>query len=455
MIKTSFFELFKIGPGPSSSHTVGPMIAAKRFHEELSAFFEAKSPKGNYQIQVDLYGSLADTGVGHGSDRAILAGLFAFSPISVQVEDLNQYFSEKGQLYCLKFAQEEIKFRHSDIIFNYNINPYRHPNSMKFSLVDSGNSILESIFYSVGGGFVEEEGSIPEERISPVHQYKDMSSFMHLVESEQADMIEFLYENEMAISGLSKEQIQQRFDQIIKTMCESVERGLESEGVIPGGLDISRRAKDMYKKSKSLSKTTNFFSKLNAYALAVSEENACGHIVVTAPTNGAAGIIPAAIYYLSEDCNFPLKKLRHALMIAGLIAFIIKENASISGAELGCMAEVGSATAMAAALLTYSYDGSLKEIETAAEIALEHSLGMTCDPINGLVQVPCIERNATGIIKAYNAYLLASARQSDALISLDRVVEVMKQTGRDLSEKYRETSSGGLALYGWGNMPGS
>lgn len=457
MISTSFFELFKIGPGPSSSHTVGPMFAANTFRKEVLAFL-ASQETGEWQIHVDLYGSLADTGKGHGTDRAVLAGLFGYTPIDVDVEKLNSYFAAKGDAYRIPFGDAELPFNETDITFHFGTNPYRHPNALSFTLKQGNRAAIESIFYSVGGGFVEEEGVTVEADSAdspPMYPYRNMAEFTAMAGESDATLIEMLYANEQVLTGSSKAQIDEKFRHIIRTMLDCVERGLSAEGILPGGLHVNRRAKQMFENAASMNPVNNHFAKMNAYALAVSEENAAGHIVVTAPTNGAAGILPAAVAFLSRDANISEEKLIEGLMVAGLIGFIIKENASISGAELGCMAEVGSATSMAAAMFSHIFGGDLAQLSVAAEIALEHSLGMTCDPINGLVQVPCIERNATGVIKAYNAYVLAAGRTTDPIITLDRVIEVMKQTGTDLSEKYRETSTGGLAVYGWGNSPGS
>lgn len=462
MISTSLFDLFKIGPGPSSSHTVGPMFAANRFRSEVITHIRKHSRKAaETRILVHLYGSLADTGQGHGTDRAVLAGLFGYTPIDVNVDELNQYFHEKGLRYEIPFGQVVIPFSEPDIEFHFGENPYRHPNTLSFELIEGGRVIIESIFYSIGGGFIEEEGVTETLTHSndPKFHYHNMNAFLHQVRESGLSPIEILYANESAVSDLSREAIDERLDQIIDTMLNCVERGLMSDGILPGGLNLSRRAKDMFQNAVSLESEhaapSAPFAKMNAYALAVSEENAAGHIVVTAPTNGAAGVIPATLAYLYRDLNTERTLLREGLMIAGLIGFIVKENASISGAELGCQAEVGAAASMAAACFAHVFTGDFKIICNAAEIAMEHHLGMTCDPVKGLVQVPCIERNANGVIKAYNAYILASARSTEPLVSLDQVIETMRQTGLDLSEKYRETSSGGLAVHGWANMPGS
>ena len=462
MIRTSIFELFKIGPGPSSSHTVGPMLAANEFREQIIAYTHRESVLDHLDIQVELFGSLAATGIGHGTHRAILSGLFGENPTTVNIDQLNLFFEEGEKPYEIPFELFSIPSSEKNIIFNYGLNPHKHPNTVKFTLFVNKKVILESVFYSVGGGFIEEEGAQVVVNLSkqPKHHYATMDDFVRLMDETKCSAIDILLENEMAVSGLSESEIYEKIDHIIDVMGDAVERGLNTSGILPGGLKVERRAKNLY--TKALEKEANLdfmnahFSKMNAYALAVSEENAAGHMVVTSPTNGAAGVFPAAVAYLKRDRKMSVEKLRHGFMMGALIGFIVKHNASISGAELGCQAEVGTATAMAAAMFSFCFGDEMARVCSAAEIAMEHSLGMTCDPINGLVQVPCIERNASGVVKAYNAYLLASGRESKPLISFDQVVEVMRETGLDLSEKYKETSTGGLAThYGWGNSPGS
>jgi L-serine dehydratase len=467
VIQTSIFELFKIGPGPSSSHTVGPIFIANDFRERISEFLKTNRVNSHHKFRLscELFGSLADTGIGHGTHRAILAGLFGYTPIDVDVEKLNSFFSSESVIYEIPMSEMIIPFEFQNIQFNHGENPHRHPNTMRFTFYKDDHLVLDELYYSIGGGFFERESEdveVPllERESSEVEfRYSSMDEFLSLIEKYQLDYIELLIRNEMSLTKKSKEDIYKGLDQILKIMSDCVERGLSSEGTLPGGLNISRRAKYMYEQTLEMERTEQKhniqFTKMNAYALAVSEENAAGNIVVTAPTNGAAGIIPATLAYLKRDENIDVQRLREGLIISALIGFIVKENASISGAELGCMAEVGTATAMAAAIFSHVYSKNIYTISVAAEIALEHSLGMTCDPINGLVQVPCIERNATGVIKAYNAFLLANGRVTKPLISLDQVIKVMRETGLDLSEKYRETSTGGLAVHGWDNMPGS
>lgn len=462
MITTSVFELFKIGPGPSSSHTVGPMRAMNDFREKLMSLFlpQDVSP---LEIRVSLYGSLAATGHGHGTHRAILAGLFGEKPQSADTDRLKSFWTRPQESYLLQIGKMQIHFAEENIFFDYGPHPYRHSNTLKAELIQAHNVIYSRIYYSVGGGFIEtdedSDHQIQEKKLLP-YPYKNMEELLALTSSETKDMAAILLENEKTLHNESEEAILNRLREIITVMRASVSRGLSRSGILPGGLNVERRAKEMYAKALGFEENNQMgramIARLNAYALAASEENADGNMVVTAPTNGAAGIIPACIEYLMRDNKIEEDKICRGLMVAAMVGFIIKDHASISGAELGCQAEVGSAASMAAALFSYCYDEDAGDIAISAEIALEHHLGMTCDPVMGLVQVPCIERNATGIIKAFNAYLLAADRPGKAIISFDQVVEVMRQTGLDLSAKYKETATGGLAThFGWGNMPGS
>ncbi len=473
MITTSIFQLFKIGPGPSSSHTVGPMRAMDDFRNRIITFLSTQATTidpqhpllaDNLSIRVQLYGSLAATGLGHGTHRAILAGLMGEKPHTVDAAKMKKYWIIPGEQHNIILGAYEVEFNEDHIIYNYDPHPYRHSNTLKAELVYHHKVILEQVYYSVGGGFIEtdtyDEPSQKLEAKQLPYPYNSMDELIAITLNSKLDIAEILYANEMSISNMDKETIDIKLKEIMQVMRESITRGLNSEGILPGGLGVARRAKEMYAKAELMESKHQMgnamMARLNAYALATSEENADGNMVVTAPTNGAAGIIPACVEYLMRDCFVPEEKIGRGLLVAAMIGYIIKDKASISGAELGCQAEVGSAASMGAALFSYCFDEDIQDIATSAEIALEHHLGMTCDPVKGLVQVPCIERNATGAVKAFNAYLLASDRPGKPIISFDQVVEVMRQTGEDLSNKYKETALGGLASYfGWGNMPGS
>jgi L-serine dehydratase len=311
-----------------------------------------------------------------------------------------------------------------------------------------GNLLFDMEYYSVGGGFIQWKGWEEPEVKEPPYPYKSMDELKALLKKHDLPVHTLMIENEKVISGLSEEEIYERLDSIINTMCSAVERGIHTTGVLPGTIELQRKSPKVYERAKGQSKRHDrFLVYLNAYCLAASEENAAGHLHVTAPTSGASGVIPGVLYLMRKHYKNSLSDLRKGLLAAAAIGFLVKHNASISGAEMGCMGEVGTASAMGAAMISYLNDCDIRCMEVAAEIAIEHHLGMTCDPVGGYVQIPCIERNAVGGVKAYNAYLLASSGIPDSQkVTLDKVIDVMRETGRDMSKKYKETSQGGLAL---------
>lgn len=452
-IKLSLFDIFKAGPGPSSSHTIGPMCAAKKFVELASRLPESKLSKTD-QIQVRLYGSLSATGKGHGTDRAVVAGFLGMEPQSCDIEKLAGLFSRGDEVYDVRFGKRVIPFRSGDIHFDSVKHSFPFQNTMTVSLLSDGRPFFEMEFYSTGGGFIRWKGDAPEVRPSPPFPYGNMSEFKNVLRSSGLSFDQLMIKNEMAITAMPERKIFEKLDSLISIMLDSVERGLSVDGVLPGPIGLQRKAKALYDKvlqdmSDNPEKhgIVRSIVRLNSYAFAASEENAAGRLVVTAPTSGAAGVIPAILYFLRDRFSKSDQELRNGMLAAGLIAFIAKQNASISGAEVGCQGEVGVASSMAAALLAHVNGDPVEVIENAAEIALEHRLGMTCDPIKGYVQIPCIERNAVAAIEAYNAYMLASTGDpSKQKISFDQVLESMMRTGRDMSNKYKETSEGGLAL---------
>lgn len=444
------------------------MRAANMFRLEVENYLQQQtSPEAiqQLQIRVNLFGSLAHTGIGHGTHRAVLAGLLGDTPQYVNIDRLNTCFDHPDTVFQLPFSGFFIPFVASNIYFDYLTPTSKHPNTLSFNLLHNNEILFTSTYYSVGGGFIEKEESGSTKSTSnvaavPKYAYNHFWELLRHHEQTNIPVETILLENEIAVSGLTEAEIFEKIDQIMAVMHQSVQRGLLREGVLPGGLNVKRRAKNMYADALACEAQQQYgealFARLNAYALATSEENAAGQMVVTAPTNGAAGILPAALEYLRLDCKIAEKTLQRGLFMAAMIGFIIKDNASISGAELGCQAEVGSAAAMAAGLFSYCLGGDIHQIATAAEIAMEHHLGMTCDPVNGLVQVPCIERNANGVVKAFNAYLLAKRQAANAVITLDEVIETMRRTGEDLSDKYKETAQGGLAkLHKWTSNMGS
>ncbi len=446
----SVFDLFTVGIGPSSSHTVGPMRAAKMFISKTLS--QQDKPD---RIKIELFGSLGHTGKGHGSDVAILLGLEGHQPDIIDTDSIPLILDRirvQSQLNLngeLQITFEEKK----DIIFHKRQTLPDHANGMKFTALDSEqNIILEKIYYSVGGGFViaknTEEKPITQMHLKLPFDFQTGDQLLSMAKSSGLCISSMMLENEKTWKTL--DEIRQGLDNIWQTMNQCIDKGTKSEGVLKGGLKLRRRAPALYRKLKN--RSTNHdplcaMDWVNLWALSVNEENAAGGRVVTAPTNGAAGIIPAVLkYYVSYYAPKDKENIRRFLLAAAAVGILYKLNASISGAEVGCQGEVGVACSMAAAGLTEALGGSPSQVECAAEIGMEHNLGLTCDPVGGLVQVPCIERNAMGAIKAINASRLALQGDGDHKVSLDKVIKTMRETGRDMKTKYKETSRGGLAV---------
>ncbi len=450
----SVLDLFKVGIGPSSSHTMGPMVASNRFLQKIKAFLLTVKQPCIFSVRCTLRGSLAYTGKGHATDLAVLLGLNAYQPQDLLNEDVRRL----KQKLCVQQTLNlgglcVVKFQFArDIIFAKGKPLAEHPNGMIFELVDeNSDTVLTETYFSIGGGFVD-----TLEEIACLSAPLNLQSFTPPFAFDSAQsMLQMACEHELSIAAmkraneiaqLSEAELNAGLDAIWTAMQACVEQGLMHEGVLPGGLNISRRARCLHQQLHDSPQEATINDWMSAYAMAVNEENAAGCMVVTAPTNGAAGVIPAVLYYVLRHQNATLKQVREFLLVAAAIGGIIKHRSSISGAEVGCQGEVGSAAAMAAAGLCAMRGGSSEQIENAAEIALEHHLGMTCDPVAGLVQVPCIERNAFGAIKAYTAASLALRGNGQHFMPLDKCIAAMKQTGLEMSEKYKETSLGGLAV---------
>lgn len=445
----SIFDIFKIGVGPSSSHTNGPMIAGYRFLSLLTNIHAV------HRIQIDLYGSLSLTGRGHHTDRAVILGLLGNQPDTIKVTSANQAVQNAIEHQQLQLAGEKsITFCYEKDLLFHSDNLPLHENGMTISAFDEQNNQLAfETYYSIGGGFIattkELEEGTNNTNVQVTFPFTSADELLQKAEQHGLSIGSLVLNNELAFR--SKEESEHKADQIWKVMSLCMQRGFDNEGVLEGGLNIVRRAPNLLKKLEANAVIENdpmeVMDWINLFAFAVSEENAAGGQVVTSPTNGAAGVIPAVLMYFHRFIR-PLdtKQLMDFLAVAGAVGILYKTNASISGAEVGCQGEIGVSSSMAAAGLTALRGGSNEQICMAAEIAMEHSLGMTCDPVGGLVQVPCIERNAMGAIKAINASRMALKRTSKGLISLDKVIETMYQTGKDMNKKYRETSLGGLAL---------
>jgi L-serine dehydratase len=448
-VKTSLFEIFKIGIGPSSSHTVGPMRAAAKFGSSLR---EDGMLEKTARVEANLYGSLALTGHGHGTDRAVLLGLSGELPDQIAPESIEPKLAairttgrlELGGTQAIAFDETRDLLFHKDKTLPF------HSNGMRYRAMDSGGAVIrEAVYYSIGGGFILREGEAPGANSKPAVRYPFTSAAGLLKTAAEHGMAvwEIALENEKAWH--TEEEIREYVRRIWRVMQECMERGLKTEGTLPGGLNVRRRAPRLAKKLGAGGSGDPLapMDWVNVYAMAVNEENAAGGRVVTAPTNGAAGIIPAvAQYYMRFVPGADEAGLLRYFLTASVIGVLYKENASISGAEVGCQGEVGVACSMAAGGLVAAQGGENGQIEYAAEIGMEHNLGMTCDPIGGLVQIPCIERNAMGSVKAINACRIALREGSEHKVSLDQVIETMYQTGMDMQSRYKETSLGGLAL---------
>ena len=443
----SVFDIFKIGVGPSSSHTVGPMKAARQFALGL-----ANTRHQVARIQVTLHGSLAYTGKGHGTDSAIILGLMGCQPDTLDPDDVD------GMLRAVHASARmtvpgigEIEFApNDDLVFEYGEELPRHTNGMRFAALDAdGNILLSDDYYSLGGGFVArgDEPELSNQEGEPPFPFTSGAELLELAEKNSLTIAELILRNEQ--QWRSGEEITERLMNIWSAMQSCVARGLRTEGVLPGPLAVTRRAPKLLRKiqQRSTRDGLDIMDWVNIFAIAVNEENAAGGRVVTSPTNGAAGIIPAVLHYYEKFvADASDEGIRQLLLVAGAIGTLYKINASISGAEMGCQGEVGVACSMAAAGLVAALGGSNSQVENAAEIGMEHNLGLTCDPVGGLVQIPCIERNAMGAVKAINAARLAMQGDGSHKVTLDQVISTMRQTGLDMATIYKETSEGGLAV---------
>jgi len=449
----SVFDMFKVGIGPSSSHTMGPMVAAARFLDQMRA-----SPFHFGGLRASLHGSLAFTGVGHATDRATILGLSGFTPESYDAEKAEEVLQEIANTHIINAPDlPPLNFNPKrDLVFDYDAPLDGHANGMILMATDAqGDVTMRQVYYSIGGGFVmtAEElaaGKDTDEGAPVPYPFKSAAEMLEMANGSGKTIAAMKRANEESRGGA--DHLRAGSKRLWQVMNDCINRGLETDGILPGGLNVKRRAKGIHQAllaerglNQSAPHTINDW--MSVYAMAVNEENAAGGQVVTAPTNGAAGVMPATLrYYLDHVPGASESHIEDFLLTAAAIGGLVKFNASISGAEAGCQAEVGSAAAMSAAGLCAVMGGTPEQVENAAEIALEHHLGMTCDPVRGLVQVPCIERNGLGAIKAVSAASLALRGDGTHLVPLDACIETMRQTGADMSEKYKETSLGGLAV---------
>ncbi len=445
-IITSLTDMFKIGPGPSSSHTIAPLRISSNFRKTLEGLPRDILDKSQ-SIEVRLFGSLSATGKGHRTDRAILAGLLGQQPETCDTK-LMDALQDTSVKYTTTINGKSFELSKDTIIWDKIEHSYPFTNTMIMRLVGKdGTTLFEREYYSPGGGFFQYKGEPAPDRGKPVYTYGSMTEFKKLAHENKKSLHEIILENEKAIMRTGDKEITDHLDLVLKTMEDGVEQGIREEGLLPGPFEFYRKAKRIYERSQTAQGADGFMQRVSSYALAGSEGNAAGRLAVTAPTLGSAGTMPAIVYVMKNHMKLSQDALRKGLLAAGLVGFLCKNNAAIAGAEVGCQGEIGVASAMAAAMITYATGASLEATEIAATIALEHHLGMSCDPVGGFVLIPCIERNAFGALKAYNAYLLAVNEDlSQHWEDLDRVISAMLETGKALPSSFREMGTGGLGV---------
>ena len=450
----SVFDMFSIGIGPSSSHTVGPMRAANQFIAELK---EASLVDEVTELKAELYGSLGQTGIGHGSGTAIVLGFSGYEPETLDTDLVPEILRKIAQDEAIDLYGNPVKFpRKTAIVYNRRKSLPEHANGMILKAYNGETVLVETAWYSIGGGFIikaedfaqaKSDAEKKQEEHPCPFPFETAQELLKTCEEQGLSIPSLMMENEK--TQLPKTEVEARLNSIWETMEKCIDKGIRTEGILPGGLKVKRRAPSLFRRlsCEQSSDPLQIMDWVNLYALAVNEENAAGGRVVTAPTNGAAGIIPAVLKYYDQFIKKADEHIVHRyLLTAAAIGILYKKNASISGAEVGCQGEVGVACSMAAGALAEIMGGSVSQVENAAEIGMEHNLGLTCDPVGGLVQVPCIERNAMGAIKAINAARIALRGSGEQKVSLDKVIKTMWDTGNDMKSKYKETARGGLAV---------
>ncbi|HWS01699.1 MAG TPA: L-serine ammonia-lyase [Prolixibacteraceae bacterium] len=446
-IMTVLDEFYKIGPGPSSSHTMGPMRITYDFYQRILKLPEEQLKQAT-ALKVHLYGSLSATGKGHGTDIASLAGLLGKSPASCLPEFLDALAANPDQTHQVSIGPSILNLSLTDIIFDATKGEFYHPNTMAVKLLSDSGILYELEYYSVGGGFIEWKGFVGQKKGQPKYPYEHARDLKKFIIEDNIPLANLLLENEMSISGKSEKEIWDFLDQVAEVMLRGVDAGLKADGVLPGPVRLHSKAATLHQNIRNSTKGVAglAISQLAAYAFAMSEENARGHIVVTAPTAGSAGIIPAVLKSL-VDLKISQQKIREGLLVGAAIGYLCKHNATLSGAEGGCQAEVGVGSSMGAAMIAQALGYGPKVVSNASESALEHHLGMTCDPVGGYVQIPCIERCAYGAIKAWTAFCIASEEMPELRrIDLDTTIDAMARTAKEMNSKYKETSEGGLAV---------
>ena len=448
-VMTLIDEFYKVGPGPSSSHTIGPMRITYDFYQRASKL-PAEQLAQATALKVHLFGSLSATGKGHGTERAALAGLIGHEPATIDpVAVLDRMAAEPDKVYPVKLGPKTINVSLKDIIYDATKGDFHHANTMTAKLMAGDKVLLEQEYYSVGGGFIEWKGYEPPKKNPPKYPYSTMKEVLDYTKRDNISLAELAYANELAISGRDKATIDAFLDKVIGAMQATVKTGLAApEGVLPGPIKLKTKAGDVYRNAlKDQNPARRGIGVLSAAALAGSEENARGHLVITAPTGGSAGVMPAIIYSLGEaGAKKSQQKLREAMLAGAIVGYLCKHNATLSAAEGGCQAEIGVASGMGGAAIAAAYDDPPQISANAAGAALEHHLGMTCDPVAGFVQIPCIERCAFGAVKSWTGYLIAKNEISaNRRVDIDSVITALAQTAKDMNPKYKETSEAGLA----------
>jgi L-serine dehydratase len=447
-VMTVLDEFYKVGPGPSSSHTIGPMRITYDFYQRCTKL-PADQLKQATGLKVHLYGSLSATGKGHGTERAALAGLIGKEPATVDPLFLDEMKEKPNQSYPLKLGDKTFNLSLADIIYDEPKGDFPHPNTMTCKLMGGDKAIYELEYYSPGGGFYEWKGYTPPKKGQPKYPYGSMKELRQHAEKNNLSIAQVIMANELAVSGKTEEQINAFLDKIAAAMLATVKAGLAvKEGMLPGPIKLHSKAATVWQRAQDNKyEADRAVALLSACALAASEENARGHLVITAPTGGSAGVMPAIVYALTETKRkLPQEKIRQGLLGGAAVGYLCKHNATLSGAEGGCQSEIGVASSMSAAFIASALDASPLVTENAAESALQHHLGMTCDPVAGYVQVPCIERCAFGAVKAWTAFMIATNEIGwRHRVDLDTTIQTLADTGKDMSTKYKETSEAGLA----------
>ncbi|MGC1623307.1 MAG: L-serine ammonia-lyase [Pseudolabrys sp.] len=441
-------EFYKVGPGPSSSHTIGPMRITYDFYQRCTKLPADQLAKAT-GLKVHLFGSLSATGKGHGTEHAALAGLLGKEPATVDPLFLDEMKAKPEQTYPVKLGDKTFNLSLADIIYDVTKGDFPHPNTMTCKLVDRDKPIYVQEYYSVGGGFIEWKGYQPPKKGQPKYLYSTMKELRQHAEKNNLSIAQVIMANEVAVSGKTEKQINAFLDKIANAMLATVKSGLSvKEGVLPGPIKLHSKAATVWERAQDEKyESDRAIAMVAACALAASEENARGHLVITAPTSGSAGVMPAVVYALvNSKRQVPMEKIREGLLAGLAVGYLCKHNATLAAAEGGCQSEIGVASAMAAALIAQVMGSNPQTLENAAESALEHHLGMTCDPVAGYVQVPCIERCAFGAVKAWTACMIATNEiESRHRVDLDSTIKTLADTGRDMNAKYKETSEAGLA----------